>query len=146
MGVRSFFLLGFQFLLHYIKKLSPFSVQRKLSHFLLAYRVDRLYPVSANLNEAITSWQKCTGCNLCDAICPLVGNPINNRAFSLAHLALSEWQDLTTPRSEKLAELLETCPDCQACSTSCPESVDLVALINFFRETDPASTHQLADQ
>ena len=136
MGIRSFFLLGFQLLYHCIKRLSPFSLQRRLPHFLEDYRKDNLYPVSTELDEAITSWQKCTGCNLCDATCPLVGTPYKNRAFSLARLAFSEWQDLSTPRPVEFAALLEKCPDCQACSNACPEGVDLVSLNDFFRDAD----------
>ncbi|MBN1945379.1 MAG: 4Fe-4S dicluster domain-containing protein [Bradymonadales bacterium] len=140
MGLRSFFLLGFQFFLHLLRRIFFLYRPGGVARFLENYREDHLFPFEVSDRELLPLWQRCTACGLCEAVCPLKeGSPIEQGRLSYLVLASSLWRDTSIRRwAAKDAEILASCSDCDRCEQICPERIPLRALARLVGSPPPA--------
>jgi formate hydrogenlyase subunit 6/NADH:ubiquinone oxidoreductase subunit I len=131
MGFKSFFVLGFYFFVHLLKKMfflyQPGGETRLLENF----REDRILPVSAEDRAVLAAWQRCTACGLCQAACPsLIGTAERpNQWLDINSLIQCQWRDPTAVALvREKARALAECKSCQACEDACPERIPLRAL------------------
>lgn len=139
-GMKALWVLGKQFWIHMFKRLFRLYKPGGRERFLLNFREDRILPLSADTAALVPGWQRCTGCGLCDLVCPILGQPVEGHGpFSVSQLVLSGWRDFTAvPLSRGPAELLAGCGECGACESACPERVPIKALAAFVVETAEA--------
>ena len=128
--------LGFHVLLHYAKKLWPWHARSGLKKFQQNYIVEGLPAYSASFRAIAFQPGKCTGCGICDSVCPLLLNPVNNflgpmrtvasvmRGGPLLEYALS---DLSTFAAD-------ACVACRSCEIACPEAIPISELATKFTE------------
>lgn len=126
MGLKSVFLLGTQFILHFLLKLIPFRRDRGAGRFIENYRDDHLQPLTPAEREMLPGWQRCTNCGLCEAVCPLDSAPLDPAGLSFNRLANSAWRDPTAHRlvAASAARLVD-CEPCGRCEAICPEEIPL---------------------
>ncbi len=135
MGIKSLWILGTQFFFHMMAKLFRRYRPGGRERFDRNYRADRILAVPSEFSGSLSMWQRCTGCGLCDAICPIAGIEVEGRGFSISRLALSAWRDLSAVHlSVGDADLMSGCKDCLKCETVCPERIPLMELGRFIRE------------
>lgn len=101
--------------------------------FLQHYGPEGLVPLTGPDREGLASFMGCTGCGLCDLVCPLVGR-LDRRDFrgpSLVALAYTR----ATPDLGHVASTLDRlpadCGDCTLCQTHCPSRVPLRSLFAY---------------
>lgn len=129
MGFKSFFILGAYFALHLIRKLAFWRKSGGAKRFLANYAPDGIAPTTREEGEHLVAWLRCTGCGLCEAVCPLDAPPMQPEHLTFAQLAQAGWRDLTAHQLiAKSASALGTCEPCRACEAICPERIPLVAL------------------
>jgi succinate dehydrogenase/fumarate reductase-like Fe-S protein len=129
LGVRSFFVLGAYFVLHWLRKLVFWRKRGGAARFLENYAPDGIAPTTPEASRQLADWLRCTNCGLCEAVCPLDEPPLQTAHLTFAQLAFSGWRDLTAHRLiAKSASALADCAPCQACERICPERIPLVAL------------------
>jgi succinate dehydrogenase/fumarate reductase-like Fe-S protein len=136
MGLKSFWLLGVQFVLHLLRRLFFLYHPGGAARFLENYLEDHIVPLEAGDREEMERWQHCTGCGLCEAACPTPIMTSKGLQTSFASLALTTWRDmsayhLTADQAAALAE----CGECDACESVCPERIPLRDLAAFVVRT-----------
>ena len=126
MGFKSFFLLGTQLVLHFLRALWPFGRNRGADRFLENYREDFIRPLNATESSLVPQFQRCTNCGLCGAVCPLETEPIDEISLPANRLVAADWRDLTAHRLiQKSAFSLTQCASCGECEAVCPERIPI---------------------
>lgn len=112
--IHAYLYLGWHFLLHILSKIfllyRPGGLQRVNQNF----EPEGLTPLTEFEREMITSWQRCIGCGLCEAVCPelrvIPEYAANTRLMGPQLIAESAMRDLSRadlalPSAEALAKL-----------------------------------------
>ena len=127
-------LLGWHFLLHYLKKLTLLYEPGGLEQFRDNFDEEGLASLSERERELLQQWQRCIGCGLCEAACSEMSVVPENRHLGPRYLALSSWRDLSesdlaVPSADALDEA-----DCQAIESVCPVDIPVCELAGLVRE------------
>jgi succinate dehydrogenase/fumarate reductase-like Fe-S protein len=133
-GIKFVWMFVLQFFAHLGRKLAFFSRRRPggVERFVDNYDEDHILPLTSAEAERVPGFQRCTGCGLCDAVCPLTGTVIDGHAFSIAALATTSWRDSTAHHlSAGSAEAFLERGDPAACEAVCPEGVPLADLARY---------------
>ena len=129
------FNLGFKVVVHYLKKLWPWSPRYGLVRFQENYVVDALPPASPSFRADLAAQPgRCTGCGACDDVCPILagetavddGDFMGPRAFVLAGARAAPHLD---DQAETLAIMTgPVCHGCRKCDEVCPEVIPITTL------------------
>lgn len=127
--------LAWRVVVHYVRKLWPWSPRFGLLRFQQNYVTEGLAPVPpAHRSHLATVAGQCTGCGVCDDVCPILRGTttvpatdfMGPRAFVVAGArASNQLGDLELA----LATLQSpVCRDCRACDAACPELIPITSL------------------
>jgi ferredoxin len=126
--------LGSRVLLHYVRKLWPWSPRFGLARFQQNYVVEGLPPFSPEHRAMAHEAGRCTGCGACDDVCPiLAGTTVLDAASFSGPQAFVVAGARSGPHLDDAGFALDTlngpvCAACRACDRACPESIPLAAL------------------
>jgi len=134
--IHAYIYLGWHFLLHILSKIfflyRPGGLKRVNENF----EPEGLTPLTGYEREMITSWQRCIGCGLCEAVCPELSvipeYAKNTRLMGPQLIAESAMRDLSRadlalPSAEALAKV-----DAEQLQGICPVDIafyDLAQLL-----------------
>jgi ferredoxin len=128
------FHLGTRVVVHYARKLWPWSPRFGLARFQENYVVEGLPPFSPAHRALAHEPGRCTGCGACDDVCPiLAGNTdvvadefCGPHAFVVAGAR-------SAPHLDDVGFALDTltgrvCTACRACDRACPEAIAITTI------------------
>lgn len=130
LGWRAFWLLGFHFWRHILKKITFLYDRGGERRFVENYRPDRIFPVPEQARESLPEWQRCTACGLCDAV---AARPEQ----SLMGLVVSGLRDFSA--HTELAEDARHFTDVAALERAeqvCPSQVPIREVVHFLATAD----------
>lgn len=128
--------LAWRVVVHYARKLWPWSPRFGLVRFQENYVVEGLPPATPAWRDSLAREPgRCTGCGACDEVCPILRGEVDAvgaadfmgpRAFVVAGARdVSQIDDVR----ETLAVLVSpVCQGCRACDVACPEVIPITAL------------------
>jgi ferredoxin len=126
--------LGSRVVLHYVRKLWPWSPRFGLARFQQNYVVEGLPPFSPEHRALAHEAGRCTSCGACDDVCPILAGatPIAADSFSGPH-AFVVAGARSGPHLDDTGFALDAlngpvCAACRACDRACPESIPIAAL------------------
>lgn len=124
MGLKSFALLGWQFLLHLLSRLTFTYRRRGAARFHENFAPEHLLPLTPEDRQMLPLWQSCIVCGLCDAVCPELLSP-----ELIATGMLGDLTKLGLVTQE--ASALTRCEGCSDCEAICPVGLPLRDLAAF---------------
>jgi succinate dehydrogenase/fumarate reductase-like Fe-S protein len=133
MGLKAFFLLGWQFLQHLLLRLTFLYRPRGADDFRASFSPERLFPLTERERGLLPLWQSCLACGLCDAVCPELLSEIPAGRFAGPQLIASGMMGdhtqlhLVTAHTQALAR----CQGCSDCEEICPAEIPLRDLATF---------------
>jgi len=128
--------LAWHVVLHFLRKLWPWSPRAGLQRFQENYVVEGLAPSTpSDRFDLAAAAGRCTACGACDEACPILcgarsdvvaADFMGPQAFVLAGAR-------ATPQLEDLGGTLDViagaaCQQCRACDIACPELIPITAL------------------
>ncbi len=123
--------LMYRTVLHYLRRLNPFHQDFGKERFLTNYVPDGLPPASPAQRGRRREAGRCTACNACDQVCPLLADRLHTQftgpmAFVLSGArAAPHYADA----GEELALLTSpVCTDCRRCEAECPEGIPILSI------------------
>ena len=128
------FHLGTRVVVHYVRKLWPWSPRFGLARFQENYVVEGLPPFSPDHRAFAHEAGRCTGCGACDDACPILAGTTAVAAVDFcgpAALVVSGARSATHLDDVGFALDVLTgpgCAACRACDRACPERVPVTAL------------------
>lgn len=138
-------LLGWHFLLHYVKKLTFVYDPGGLEQFRENFDDEGLGSLSAEDREALADWQRCIGCGLCEAACPELSVIPENRHAGPRYLAMAAMRDLSEPDlSIPATDVLDSC-DCERAEAVCPVDIPIDDIAAFLRRQSKKSSEPHSD-
>lgn len=123
--------LAWRVIVHYARKLWPFSARYGLERFVSNYVAEGL-PWATEPSRALAHEPgRCTLCGACDDACPLLRG-LPQEAF-LGPMAMVTSAARAAPHFEDAASTFRQmsapcCVACRACEAACPEDIPLLAL------------------
>lgn len=133
MGWKSFLLLGWNFLLHVLRKATFLYHPGGTARFRKNFDPERLFPLTEQERAMLPQWQACVACGLCEKVCPSLLSAVpEGRGVGPQMLASSLHREfpamsLTWPD----AQALTRCEGCHECEAICPVEVPLRDLAAF---------------
>lgn len=123
------FNLGFKLVVHYLKKLWPWSPRYGLERFQQNYVVDGLPPATLAFRKLAEEPGRCTTCGACDRACPILDT---NRDF-IGPMRFVVSGARAAPHLDDVKDTLRiltepTCTDCKKCEAACPEAIPILAI------------------
>jgi ferredoxin len=133
--------LGFRLVLHYLKKLYPWRTVYGLERFQQNYVVEGLPPSSGDFRLLAHEPGRCTACNACDQVCPILLGKVTPEA-KRAFLGPMTFVLSGTRAAPHLADIEDTlvmlngpvCDQCRLCDATCPERIPIAKLAQVFSE------------
>ena len=124
--------LGAQVVVHYLKKLWPWSPRYGLERFQHNYVVEGLPPATSTSRSLAHEPGRCTVCGVCDRACPVLGDDVVARDFA-GPMAFVVAGARAAPHADDVADALRVltspgCADCRRCEAACPESIPILAV------------------
>jgi ferredoxin len=128
--------LAWHVVLHFLRKLWPWSPRAGLLRFQENYVVEGLAPATpSDRLELAAAAGRCTACGACDDTCPVLRGArpdvapadfMGPQSFVLAGAR-------STPQLEDVGSALDvlagaTCQQCRACDIACPELIPITAI------------------
>lgn len=133
-------LLGWHFLLHYLKKLTLLYDPGGLEQFRENFEEEGLGSLSDEDRRALAQWQRCIGCGLCEAACPDLSFIPENRHAGPRYLAMAAMRDLSEPDlALPSTDVLENC-DCDRAEAVCPVDIPIADIATFLRRQSEKSS------
>ena len=131
--LRAIALLGWHFLLHWLRKL--FFVYRRggIARFRENYDPDHLLPVGEQDRAMLDRWQRCTACGLCEAVCAAAAPVARHGAAGPMLLMTAGSRDLSEHRVAMLAAGAEEVPGAEEAAALCPVGVPIPEVLSFVR-------------
>lgn len=153
--VYAIVLLGWHFLLHYLKKITFLYDPGGIEQFRENFDDEGLYSLDERQRELLGDWQRCIGCGLCEAACDELSVIPEGRETGPRYVALSSSRDLSeSDLAVPSADALSAC-DCDELQRICPVDIPVCDLAAFLhevgereseiRERRPGSTGGTAD-
>ncbi len=131
--IYAFVLLGWHFLLHYLRKLTFVYDPGGIEQFRENFDQEGLGSLSDEDRRALHQWQRCIGCGLCEAACPELSVIPDNRHAGPRYLAMGTIRDLSESElAVPSAEALERC-DCEDLREVCPVDIPICDIAAFIR-------------
>jgi succinate dehydrogenase/fumarate reductase-like Fe-S protein len=123
-------LLGWHFLIHYLKKLTLLYDPGGLEQFRENFASEGLASLDDQERELLADWQRCIGCGLCEAACPELSTIPENRHKGPRYIALGAGRDLSEAElAIPTARAVETCQE--DLREICPVDIPLADLAAF---------------
>jgi len=134
-------LLGWHFLLHYLKKVTFLYDPGGLDQFRENFDEEGLGSLSDDERDALRQWERCIGCGLCEAACSELSVIPDNRHAGPRYVAMCSMRDLSEADDAlPSAEALEAC-DCEELEEVCPVDIPICDIASFLerfaRRSDP---------
>lgn len=131
--VYAIILLGWHFVLHYLKKLTLLYDPGGIEQFRENFDEEGLGSLNDDERRVIHEWQRCIGCGLCEAACSELSVIPENRGAAPRYIALSSLRDLSEselaiPSAEALEEA-----DCDELERICPVDIPICDIAEFLR-------------
>ncbi|MFB6372418.1 MAG: hypothetical protein ABEN55_04780 [Bradymonadaceae bacterium] len=124
-------LLGWHFILHYLKKITFLYDPGGLDQFRENFDEEGLASLSEREREALTQWERCIGCGLCEAACSDLSVIPENRHAGPRFVAMAAMRDLSEAEEAlPSAEALEEC-DCEELEQVCPVDIPIGDVAEF---------------
>jgi ferredoxin len=133
------FHLGTRVILHYLRKLWPWSPRFGLARFQQNYVVEGLPPFTPAQRALAHEPGRCTGCGACDDVCPiLAGTTDVDSADFIGPHAFVVAGARSGPHLDDIGFALDTltgpvCSGCRACDRACPESIPVTRLASMLQ-------------
>lgn len=132
--IYAILLLGWHFLLHYLKKITFLYDPGGLEQFRENFGDEGLCSVDERQRELLADWQRCIGCGLCEAECDELSIIPEGRRDGPRYIALSSSRDLSeSDLAIPSAQALSSC-DCDDLQSVCPVDIPICDLAEFLRE------------
>ena len=126
--------LASRVVVHYLRRLWPWSPRYGLLRFQQNYIVESLPPATLAHRDLAATPGRCTGCGSCDDVCPILAGSTDVRAgdFGGPHAFVVAGARAAT-HLDDVAVALDTltgpvCAGCNACDRACPERIPILAL------------------
>lgn len=126
-------LLGWHFLLHYLKKVSFLYDPGGIDQFRENFDDEGLSSLTERERRHISEWQRCIGCGLCEAACSEASVIPEQRRSGPRYLAMSSSRDLSesdlaVPSDEAIERLEEV-----DIERICPVDIPVGEIAKFLR-------------
>jgi succinate dehydrogenase/fumarate reductase-like Fe-S protein len=138
-------LLGWHFLLHYLKKLTFQYDPGGLKQFRENFDDEGLGSLSEEDRRALHQWQRCIGCGLCEAACPELSVIPENRHAGPRYLAMAAMRDLSEPDLAIPTADIVSSGDCERAEAVCPVDIPLEDIADFLRRQNEQSSRRHDD-
>ena len=131
------FNLGFKVVVHYLKKLWPWSPRSGLERFQQNYVVEGLPPATLAFRQLAREPGRCTTCGACDRACPILD--VERDFMGPMRFVVSGAR--AAPHLDAVEETLRiltspVCTDCKKCEAACPEGIPILALAAALTEAN----------
>lgn len=127
-------LLGWHFLLHYLKKITFLYDPGGLEQFRDNFDAEGLYSLDERERGLLDEWQRCIGCGLCEAACSELSAIPDQRHTGPRYVAMSSMRDLSeSDLAIPSADALADC-DCDELEEVCPVDIPVCDLAEFLHE------------
>jgi Fe-S-cluster-containing hydrogenase component 2 len=126
--------LAWRVVVHYSKKLWPWSKRYGLLRFQQNYLVEGLPPDTHHSRLLRVQVGRCTGCHRCDDVCPIVRGESSVPAASFIgpHGLVAAASRTATHITELPSQLSiingDVCAACRRCDAACPEGIPIAAV------------------
>ncbi|TVQ98781.1 MAG: hypothetical protein EA398_13070 [Deltaproteobacteria bacterium] len=139
--MRALVLLGWHFLLHWLSKVTFTYRRGGLPRFRENYDPDGLLPLSPEDRALLASWQRCTACGLCEAVCAEAGLVVEGGRTGPMELMTAGSRDLSEHPVAARAATGDV-PGAEEAAALCPMAVPIPEVLGFVRR----QADQLADR
>ena len=134
-------LLGWHFILHYLKKLTLLYDPGGIEQFRENFASEGLASLDERERRLLSDWQRCIGCGLCEASCPELSAVPKGREVGPRYIALGASRDLSEAElAIPTAEAVESC-DADELQRICPVDIPIVDLAAFLRRMADRESH-----
>jgi succinate dehydrogenase/fumarate reductase-like Fe-S protein len=127
------FNLGFRSVLHYLKKLLPWTKRYGLERFRQNYVPEGLPGYTPGFRLIAHEPSRCTTCGMCDVVCPIL--KAGDAFIGPMRLVVSGMRGgptLFAVEDELRVMAEKSCADCRKCEAACPEHIPIVLLAQEF--------------
>jgi len=138
----SVLLLGWHFLLHYLRKVTFLYDPGGIEKFRENFDDEGLHSLDERERELLADWQRCIGCGLCEAASSELAVIPEQREKGPRYIALCSSRDLSetelaAPSADALADY-----DGDRLQSVCPVDIPVADLAAFLREFDDRAPNQ----